>query len=160
MQISGPKTLAVKAWPKPKPSLSIFWLTALCPCSTRKKSFNLFAPKFPNRTTLTMNKHSSKGLQLERKLPYLPTICSVSPPLTRHGKPKVKTVEQHAHDCLTNQSELQRERDLIAPPAIPAKFPSLPKARKKPHHSPFPVVLSLGMCFWEAWQTPGFQTKQ
>lgn len=36
MQISTPKALAVNAWPKPKPSLSIFWLTATCPCSIRK----------------------------------------------------------------------------------------------------------------------------
>lgn len=75
MQISVSKALAVNTWPKPKPSLSTSWLTVPCPCSIRKN--NLLAPKFPNTTILNTSRHSSNGLQLERKLPYLLKTCSV-----------------------------------------------------------------------------------
>lgn len=117
----------------------------------QEKSFNLLAPEFPNRTILNTSRHSSNGLQLERKLPYLPTTCSVSPPLSTHGKLKVKTGKQRAHDCLTNQS-CEGESDLIALPAIPAKLRSLPAAGKEPQHLPLPERLSLGTYFWEAWR--------
>lgn len=103
MQISASKALDVNAWPKPKPSLSTSWLTALCPCSIRKN--NLLVPEFHNTTILNMSRHSSNGLQLERNLPYLLTTCSVSL-LSTHGKLKVKTEEQQSHGYLRRQSEL------------------------------------------------------
>lgn len=56
------------------------------------------------------------------------------------------TVLQISRSC-------EGETDLIALPAIPAKFPSLPEAGKEPHHLSFPVMLSLGVCFWEARQS-------
>lgn len=54
------------------------------------------------------------------------------------------TVLQISQSC-------EGESDLTALPAIPAKLQSLPEAGKEPQHLPFPVMLSLGMCFWEAW---------
>lgn len=62
------------------------------------------------------------------------------------------TIVQISQSC-------EGEPDLIALPAIAAKLHSLPEAGKEPQHLPFPVMLSLGMCFWEA-ETPGLQTKQ
>lgn len=117
----------------------------------QEKCFNLLAPKLPSRKILNMSRHSSNGLQLERMLPYLPTTCSVLPPLCTHGKLKVKTNEQHAHDCLTNHLEVGRGSDLTDLPAILAKQQSLPEPGKEPQNLPLPVMLSLGMCFWEAW---------
>lgn len=117
----------------------------------QEKCFNLSAPEFPNRTILNISRHSSNGLQLEKKLPYLPTTRSISSPLSTQGKLKVKPDEQYVPHCLANQS-CEGESDLIAIPAIPDKLQSLPEAEKEPQHLSFPAMLSLGMCFWKAWQ--------
>lgn len=150
MQISVSKALAVNAWPKPKPSLSTSWLTAPCPCSIRKN--NLLAPKFSNTTILNTSRHSSNGLQLERKLPYLLTTCSVSLLLCTHGKLKVKREEQHAHGCQEISQNCEGQPALTALPAIPAKLQRLPDTRKELQYLHFPVTLSLGIGFREAWQ--------
>lgn len=41
---------------------------------------------------------------------------------------------------------------LTALPAIPAKLQSLPETGKQLQYLHFPVTLSLGMSFWEAWK--------
>lgn len=41
---------------------------------------------------------------------------------------------------------------LTALPAIPAKLQRLPETGKEPQYLHFPVTLSLGIYFWEAWQ--------
>lgn len=41
---------------------------------------------------------------------------------------------------------------LTALPAIPAKLQRFPETGKELQHLHFPVTLSLGICFWEAWK--------
>lgn len=123
-------------------------------------SFSLLASESPNRTTLNTSSCTSNGLQLEGKLPYLPAACSVSLPLSTHGKLKVKTDEQHAHDCLTNWSR-EGQSELIALPSIIIKLQSRPEAGQEPQHLPLPTnTVTENVLLGATAETAGLQTEQ